>query len=65
MKEKRVVFNISVPDASNLEADHNYVSKPCKDTFDLDVKHLKAFYLGKKVPNKCRPLLVQFEKENG
>ena len=57
-------FNISKPDASNLEADRNYVSKLCKDTFDLDVKILKAFRLGKKVPNKCRPLLVQFEKEN-
>ena len=57
-------FNISEPDASNLEADRNYVSKLCKDTFDLDVKLLKAFRLGKKVSNKCRPLLVQFEKEN-
>ena len=28
------------------------------------VKILKAFRLGKKVANKCRPLLVQFEKEN-
>ena len=63
MKEKCVVFHISEPDA-NFEADHNYVSKLCKDTFDLDVKILKAFRLGKKVPNKCRPLLVQFEKEN-
>ena len=36
-------FNISEPDASNLEADHNYVSKLCKDTFDLDVKILKAW----------------------
>ena len=58
-------FHICEPDASNLEADHNYVSKLCKDTFDLDVKILKAFCLSKKVPNKCRPLLVQFEKENG
>ena len=57
-------FNISEPDTSNLEADHNYVSKLCKDTFDLDVKILKAFRLCKKVPNKLRPLLVQFEKEN-
>ena len=67
-KERRKInvlfFNISEPDASNLEADRNYVSKLCKDTFDLDVKILKAFRLGKKVPNKCRPLLVQFEKEN-
>ena len=47
-----------------MEADRNYVSKLCKDTFDLDVKILKAFHLDKKVPNKCRPLLVQFEKEN-
>ena len=54
-------FNISEPDALNLQAGRNYVSKLCKDTFDLDVKILKAFHLGKKVPNKCRPLLVQFE----
>ena len=47
-----------------MEADRNCVSKLCKDTFDLDVKILKVFCLGKKVPNKCRPLLVQFEKEN-
>ena len=35
-----------------------------KDTFDLDFEILKAFRLGKKVPNKCGPLLVQFEREN-
>ena len=65
-KKNVLFFNIkfSEPDASNLEADHNNVSKLCKDTFDLDVKILKAFHLGKKVPNKCRPLLVQFEKKN-
>ena len=57
-------FNISEPDASNLEADRNYISKLCKDTFDFDVKILKAFCLGKKVPHTCKPLLVQFEKEN-
>ena len=50
--------------ASNSDAGHNCVSKLCKDTFDLDVKFLKAFHLGKKVLYKCRPLLVQFEKEN-
>ena len=61
-KERRknvFFFYFSEPDVSNLEADCNYVSK---DTFDLDVKILKAFC--KKVPNKYRPLLVQFEKEN-
>ena len=63
-KKNVLFFNISEPDASNLEANRNYVSKLCKDTFDLDVKILKAFHLGKKVPSKCRPLLVQFEKEN-
>ena len=63
-KKNVLFFNISEPDASNLEADHNYASKLCKDTFDLDVKNLKAFRLDKKVPNKCRPLLAQFEKEN-
>ena len=50
-RKKNMFFNISEPDASNLEADRNYVSKLCKDTFDLDVKILKAFPLGKKVPN--------------
>ena len=67
-KERRknnvLFFNIPEPDASNSEADHNYASKLCKDTFDLDVIILKAFRLGKKVPNKCRPLLVQFDNEN-
>ena len=63
-KKNVLFFNISEPDASNLEPECNYVSKLCKDTFDLDVKILKVFRLGKKVPNKCRPLLVQFEKEN-
>ena len=63
-KKNVLFFNISEPDASNLEADCNYVSKLCKDTFDLDVKILEAFRLGKKVPSKCRPLLVQFEREN-
>ena len=63
-KKNVFFFHISEPGATNLEADCNYVSKLCKDTFDLDVKILKAFRLGKKVPNKCRPLLVQFEKEN-
>ena len=47
-KERRrknvLFFNISEPDASNLEADRNYGSKLSKDTFDLDVK---AFHLGK------------------
>ena len=41
-------FNISESDASNLEAGRNYVSKFCKDTFDLDVKILKAFILARK-----------------
>ena len=63
-KKNVLFFHISEPDATNLEADCNYISKLCKDTFDLDIKILKAFRLGKKVPNKCRPLLVQFEKEN-
>ena len=63
-KKNVLFFNISEPDASNLEADCNYVSELCKNTFDLDVKILIAFGLGKKVPNKFRPLLVQFEKEN-
>ena len=63
-KKNVLFFNISEPDASNLEADRNYVFKLCKDTFDLDVKILKAFRLGKNVANKCRPFLVQFEKEN-
>ena len=35
-------FNIHEPDASNSEADRKYVSKLCKDTFDLDVKISKA-----------------------
>ena len=63
-KKNVLFFNIYEPDASNLKADCNYVSKLCKDTFDLGIKILKVFCLGKKVPNKCRPLLVQFEKEN-
>ena len=63
-KKNVLFFNISELDASNLEAGCNYASKLCKDTFDLDIKILKAFCLGKKVPNKCRLLLVQFEKEN-
>ena len=57
-------FNIPEPDASISETDRKYVSKLCNDTFDLDVKISKAFHLGKKVLNKCRPLLMQFEKEN-
>ena len=63
-KKNVLFFNIPEPDASNSEADRRYVSKLCKDTIDLDVKFSKAFRLGKKVLNKCRPLLVQFEKEN-
>ena len=63
-KKNVLFFNISEPDASNLEADCNYAPKLCKDTFNLDVKIMKAFRLGKKVPNKYRPLLAQFEKEN-
>ena len=54
-KKNVLFFNISEPHASNFEADRNYISKLCKDTFDLDVKILKTFRLGKKVPNKCRP----------
>ena len=57
-KKNVLFFNIPEPDASNSEADRNYVSKLCKDTFDLDVKVLKVFRLGKKVLNKCRPLLL-------
>ena len=67
-KERRknnvLFFNIPEPNTSNFEADRNYASKLCKDTFDLDVKILKVFRLGMKVPNKCRPLLVQFDNEN-
>ena len=36
-KKSVLLFNISKPDASNLEANRNYVSKFCKDTFDLYV----------------------------
>ena len=38
--KKNLFFNIPEPDASNSEADHKYVSKLCKDTFDLDVRIL-------------------------
>ena len=58
------VVNIPEPNTSNFEADRNYASKLCKDTFDLDVKILKVFRLGMKVPNKYRPLLVHFNNEN-
>ena len=47
-KKNVLFFNISEPDASNFEADRNYVSKFCKDTFDLDIKILKAFILARK-----------------
>ena len=47
-KKNVLFFNISESDASNLEADRNYVSKFCKDTFDLDCKILKAFILARK-----------------
>ena len=57
-------FNIPEPDASNSEADRNYVSKLCKETFDHDIKILKALHLIKKVINKCISLLVQFENED-
>ena len=63
-KNNVLFFNISERNTPNSEADLNYVSKLCKDTFDFDAKILKAFRLGKKVPNKCRPLLVHFENEN-
>ena len=46
-KKNLLFFNISESDASNLEADCNYVSKFCKDTFDLDVNLLKAFILAR------------------
>ena len=32
-KKNMLFFNISEPDASNLEADCNYVSKLCKDSY--------------------------------
>ena len=64
-KNNVLFFNIPESNASNsLEANINYASKLCKDTFNLDVQILKAFRLGKKVPNKYRPLPVQFENEN-
>ena len=64
-KNNVLFFNIPESNASNSsEADINYASKLCKDTFNLDVQILKAFRLGNKVPNKHRPLLVQFENEN-
>ena len=64
-KNNVLFFNIPESNTSNSsEADINYASTLCKGTFNLDVQILKAFRLGKKVPNKHRPLLVQFENEN-
>ena len=62
LQEKCVVFLTFLNQMHQILS--TYVSKLCKDTFDLDVEISKAFRLGKKVLNKCRPLLVQFEKEN-
>ena len=63
-KKNVLLLNVLEPHASNSEADCNYVSKLCKDAFLILMLILKAFCLGKKVLNRCRPLLVQFEKEN-
>ena len=45
-KERRknnvLFFNIPEPNTSNFEADRNYASKLCKDTFDLDVEDFEG-----------------------
>ena len=42
----------------------SFVSKLCKDVYNLDIQILKPFCLGKKLANKSRPLLVHLESED-
>ena len=59
-----IFYNIPEPDTPNQQIDSNYVLTLCKETYKLDVQILKAFRLGKKLPNKSRPLLIQLENDN-
>ena len=63
-KNNILFFNIPESETSNSGVDPGFVSKLCKDVYNLDIQILKAFHLGKKLANKSRPLLVQLESED-
>ena len=63
-KNNILFFSIPESETSNSEVDPNFVSKLCKDVYNLDIEVLKAFRLGKKLANKSRLLLVQLESED-
>ena len=48
LQENCVLFYIPESDALKSEADHNYVSKICKDTCDLELKFCKHSILARK-----------------
>ena len=41
-------------------ADSAYITDLCRITFDLNIKVIKSFCLGKKIDKKHRPILILF-----
>ena len=58
--EDKKQFNVYIPEPStpSWKDDSDFVADLCKDTYNLKIKIVKAFHLGKKTADKCRSLLI-------
>ena len=61
-KKNIIVYNL--PQATGHAADKVSFLALCKTVFNLDVLVTRVIYLGKRLENKHRPLLVCFEHED-
>ena len=54
-KNNLIFYNVSEPVNPSWKVDSEYITNLCKLTFNLEVKIIKSFRLGKRVVNKHRP----------
>ena len=62
-KNNQFFYNIPEPSTQSWKADSDFVVNLCKATYDFEIQVAKAFHLGKKTENKCRPLLVHLNDD--
>ena len=62
-KNNLIFYNIPEPSTQSWKADSDFVVNLCKATYNFEIQVAKAFCLGKKTENKCRPLLVRLNDD--
>lgn len=62
-KNNLIFYNVPEPPTPSWKADSDFVVNLCKATYDFEIQVVKAFRLGKKTTNKCRPLLIRLNDD--